>query len=167
MLLLVAATAEAAFHLTLVEAADTAMEPALSAHSLAIVEHVTPTEVHVGDIVSYVPPGTTGRAVNRRVVAISEDGTLTTAADRPTQPQTQHVPAAAIEGRYLASIPRSARYWLFYALLMPVVLVLAFSIFPADARRKAASLWRWSQQLKAARTALFDASPVTKRMTRT
>src|SRR3954454_12462982 len=70
-MLLVAAgltVAALAFHLTPLSVTSGSMEPAVPVHSLILVEQVPADAVRVGDIVTFDPPGPTGR-VTHRVVA--------------------------------------------------------------------------------------------------
>lgn len=71
---IVMGVATAAFHLVPLAVTSGSMEPAMPAHSLIFVEEVRPDDVRVGDIITFDPPGPSGR-VTHRVVARELVGT--------------------------------------------------------------------------------------------
>ena len=118
-LVLIVAGLRAFFSFDFVEVRDDAMEPALAARSVAVIQHVAPTDFRVGDIVSFVPPDSTGRAISRRVVGFSSDHNLIVRSDATPSEDVQNVPAASVDGRYLFAVPEGIRYVVFGALLRP------------------------------------------------
>ena len=65
--------ATAAFHVVPLAVTSGSMEPAMPVHSLIFVKEVRPADVHVGDIITFDPPGPIGR-VTHRVVARERSG---------------------------------------------------------------------------------------------
>lgn len=67
------AIATLGFHLVPLAVTSGSMEPRMPAHSLIFVKEVDAGDVHVGDIITFDPPGRTGR-VTHRVIARERSG---------------------------------------------------------------------------------------------
>lgn len=70
---IVMAVATAGYHLIPLAVTSGSMEPAMPPHSLILVKKVDADDVRVGDIITFDPPGSTGR-VTHRVVARERSG---------------------------------------------------------------------------------------------
>jgi signal peptidase I len=73
LMAIVMAVATAGYHLIPLAVTSGSMEPAMPAHSLILVKKVDADDVRVGDIITFDPPGPTGR-VTHRVVARERSG---------------------------------------------------------------------------------------------
>jgi signal peptidase I len=106
------------------------MEPSIPLGSVVVVRAVDPTEVHVGDVLTFHMPH--GTVVTHRVTAISaDDGNLAfqTKGDASQSADTTLVPASAVVGGVEYSLPGVG--YLIYVLGSTAGVLVALAILAA------------------------------------
>jgi signal peptidase len=130
------------------------MQPAIPIGAVVVIEAVDPTDVQVGDVVTF--RAASGTVVTHRVLAVNDAGDLSfsTKGDASTSPDPVIVPAASVLGRvegmvpglgsFLTTLATTAGTLAALGILGSLLLVgwfleeLAATLRPASARRSVA-----------------------------
>ncbi len=128
------------------------MKPTLESGDLVIIQPVSITDIHIGDIIVYGPPCTTGESVIHRVVGgNAETGFYTQGDDRATNPETDQqldiarapITQACLVGKVvfiipyierLASLPYGLNYIIAAAIFVVIIVSEVFPGPPAEER---------------------------------
>lgn len=146
------------------------MEPEISSGDLIICKQVEGSEVHIGDIIAFFDPDSTGTAVlTHRVTQITEqDGTLVfiTKGDANNSEDKTPVPADRLVGGYQLKITGAGNVAMFMqttaglvvCVIVPLVLLIAYDIirrrqFEAQNQKDTAALLAELEALRAQKAA--------------
>jgi signal peptidase I len=121
---------------------DRAMGGSLDRGAVVLARQVPPTDLHVGDVITFPRPDGDTERVTRRIVAI-DDGLATTQADTAAEPDAWVVPlTGASYDRVWVSVP-----WLGYPfvldggwLLLVLAAVVALALGLASGRKSPAAV---------------------------